>query len=154
MEIEIFKKTFGSKGGIIGTALVVLFIAYMVFEIMFLTGDLVVRDSVDIPDEEDLVAIEVTEPGEIHLVQVSTRRKERKLKFRLEGPDGEPVYEDSEWSTHKGMRSFDFNPTEAGTYKLFVNPGGGSYSQWGSASVQVYVNDRRKLTRVFGRLNF
>jgi hypothetical protein len=151
---EKIRRYLGTKYGLLGTGLAALLLVFMVFETFYLRGDLVARGSVNISSTGDLLAIKISEPWKVHLVEVSTGRRNTKLNFRLEGPLGAVLYEDTEYASHKGTRTFTFKPTTDGTYNLYVDPGALTLGGWGYARVEVYVNDRRLLRRIFGAFNF
>jgi len=124
-------------------------------EFVYLRGDLVARGTVRIASKNSFLSIMVDQPRKQYLVDVSTTgKRKRKLSFRLEDKTGRVIYRDTEYSSHKGSRTFTFRPEEQGIYKLYVNPGATVFGEWGYARVRVYVNDRRILTRMFGWFNF
>ena len=145
----------GKKFKIISIGVAVIVGLLTILEFVYLRGELVTRGSVNIANKNSSLLITVDQPLKQYLVDVSlTGRKKRKLSFRLVDRTGHVIYKDAEYYSHKGSRTFTFNPKEKGIYKLYVNPGITVFGEWGYARVRVYVNDRRILTRVFGWLNF
>lgn len=152
---EIFGNILGSNYPKIGVGVVALFFAFMVFEVLFLKGDLITSGSVHINDEFDYVEVWVDEPWTSYLVEVSTVKNKLKLNFRVEDQVGRDVYDDTENSSHNGMRIFSFEAMEEGTHRIYVNPGAIlTFGEGGYADVNVYVNDHRMLTRIFTWFNF
>jgi hypothetical protein len=152
---QIFSKLFPAKHGLIAAgAVVLLFFAFMLFELFFLKGDLVTSGTIRINNEYDSLAFRVDQPWENYLVEVSTGKKQRKLNIRLEDAIGRVIYKDTEYSSHKGSRTFAFEPKRNGTYRLYIDSGAISFGEWGYAKVRVYVNDHRIIARIFGWFNF
>jgi hypothetical protein len=146
-----------SKGLSVGLAL--LGAALFLVDFVVLRGEQVAYDSVSLSGSDPAV-LRLDRVREDHLVEVDTRKRVnrkqrgRAVKLRLEDPEGRLVYQSSELVAHK-ERSFSFTPTDAGEYRLYVEPNsllGGSSS--GSASVSVYVNDRRIFKPLFSFVSF
>ena len=133
---------------------IAFFVLLGFFEFFILRGDLVAKDSVRIDRMSDYIAILVDQPYQAYLVEVSTGGNQRKLSILLEDPLGRIIYEESEYTLHKGSRRFTFEPEERGTYTLYITDGAIGFGEQGYAKVRVYMNDNRILGRVFGFLNF
>ena len=150
MEIEISGN--GSKAKGLGVAATVLAIALALLDFVVLSGERVAHGSARLSGEEPAV-LEIARPGEVHLVEITTRRrrsgetKGRSVDYRLESPDGEILVEESELVSRKD-RYVSFVPVEAGEYLLYVEDQGLFGSTSGSASIDVFVNDRRLLRRL------
>jgi 5-methylcytosine-specific restriction endonuclease McrA len=145
---EPLRRFLGTKYGLISAGVMVLFFVAILFEFFYLQGDLVASGSVDIINTEDAFKISVDQSWKEYLVEISTGGRNRKLSFRLEGPEGLVLHEEMEYRSHKGDRNFTFRPPTIGTYTLFVDPGVLTYGGWGYARVRVYVNDRRIFNRI------
>ncbi len=121
-------------------------------DMVALEGQHVTSGSADLRDDSPPLVLRIDRAGEEHLVEISTRRRKhgetvgQTIAYRLTGPDGTVVHQDSELVNHK-KRFFDFVPTEPGDYLFEAEEnrlvGGGR----GSASVRVTVGDRRILSR-------
>jgi hypothetical protein len=142
--------------GAVGTVVVV---SLCLIDMIALRGDRVAHDSASF-DGHEPARIEITRPYEKHLVEVGTRyRRDRKtrgraIELRLLDPEGATVYETSELAARK-TRFFSFTPMVAGEYRLEVEENALLVkSTRGSADVDVYVNDRRMLGRLFAALPF
>ena len=133
---------------------IAFFVILGLLEFFILRGDLVAKDSIRVDRSSDYITILVDQPYQEYLVEVSTGKKERKLSFLLEDPLGRVIYEEYEYSLHKGSRRFTFEPDERGTYTLYVTDGAVGFGEHGYAKVRVFMNDNRFLGRVFGFLNF
>jgi hypothetical protein len=133
---------------------IALFVILGFLEFFILRGDLVARDSIRIDRRSDYIAILVDQPYQEYLVEASTGGNQRKLSILLEDPLGRIIYEESEYTLHKGSRRFTFEPEERGTYTLYITDGAIGFGEQGYAKVRVYMNDNRILGRVFGFLNF
>jgi hypothetical protein len=137
--------------GFVGTALVV---ALCLIDLIALRGERVAHARVSLGDGAPAL-IEIVQTGQKHLVEVSTRYRRngetrgRAVKIQLLDPEGTTVYDSSELTTHK-TRYFRFTPVVAGEYTLAVESNGLFVkSTRGSADIDVFVNDRRILARVF-----
>ncbi len=133
---------------------IAFFVILGLLEFFILRGDLVAKDSIRVDRRSDYIAILVDQPYQQYLVEVSTGKEKRKLSILLEDPLGRVIYEESEYSLHKGSRRFTFEPDERGTYSLYINDHAVGFGEHGYAKVRVYMNDNRILGRVFGFLNF
>jgi hypothetical protein len=146
------KKSFlGAHKGLVSTLLVVIFAALGFLEMVYLKGEQTAQGSIRIGDQNASLAIHVKTADQKHFVRIYTNKK-RTLKYQVLGPDDTIAYSNTELAKRKGYRSFTFHPKEAGTYRLFVDPGVFALGTWGNAKATVYVNDRRILTRVSGWL--
>ena len=136
-------------------AIAVVFAGFMFLDYTLLRGDSVGSATVSLRSD-DPARIEITQVDEVHLVAISTRRRQHNetkgiaIKYRLVDPDGTIVKESSELRSRKS-RYFEFTPDIPGTYELFAEEsmtllGSGR----GNATVRVYVNDRRVLGRIVG----
>jgi hypothetical protein len=149
MEIEIGGK--GSKAKGLGLAAIALAIALALLDFVVLRGDRVDHASARLAGDEPAV-LEIEQPGQKHLIEITTRRrrsgetKGRSIDYRLEDPDGSILLEDSELVSRK-KRYLSFEPEVAGEYRLYVEDQALLGSSSGSASIDVYVNDRRILRR-------
>lgn len=138
-----------------GIALGVLFAALALVDLVVLKGEHVASVSVDLSTEAAPGVIEVSRPGEPHLVVIGTRRRVRgeyrgqSVSWRLLAPDGQVIEKDSELIAHK-KRSFEFIPFEPGAYELHVAETSLLGGSRGSARVTVYLNDRRIIGPVLG----
>lgn len=143
-------------GSIVAVAVVVVL---LLLESTLLRGEQVARATVGLgPNEAETLAIDRV--GQKHVVEIDTRRRRRgetvgrAIKIRLEDPSGAVVYEDSEW-TAREERFFSFTPKVVGPYSISIQPSGVlSGSSSGTASVRVFVGDRRVLSRLFAALPF
>lgn len=145
MEIEIGGKSSKAKG--LGLAALALGIALALLDLVVLRGDRVDHASARLTGDQPAV-LEIDRPGQEHLIEITTRRrrngetKGRSIDYRLEDPNGRVVLEDSELVSRK-QRYLSFEPEVAGEYRLYVEDEGLFGSSSDSASVDVYVNDRR-----------
>jgi len=145
---EPLRRFLGTKLGLVSAGMMVLVFLGLLFEVFFLQGDLVASGSVDIVNTKDALKITVNQPWEEYLVEISTGSRKKKLNFRLEGPEGLVLHEDTEYRSRRRSRNFTFRPVTAGTYTLFVDPGALTYGGWGHARVKVYLHDRRILKKI------
>ncbi|MBW1683479.1 MAG: hypothetical protein JRS35_00300 [Deltaproteobacteria bacterium] len=143
----------GTRTGAASVAVVALGLALFLVDFVALRGERVAHDRAAIGGEPAL--LEIQRPGEKHLVEITTRRRQhgkthgRAIAWRLEDPSGIVVQQDSELTAHK-ERYFSFTPNVPGQYVLHVQGGGLVFkSASGSADVDVFVNDRRILARLF-----
>lgn len=149
MEIELGRD--GTKGKAIGAVAVGIAIALALLDIVVLRGEHVDGATVQLSEDRPGL-IEIHRVGEEHLVEISTRRrrggetKGRSVHYRLEDPDGRVIAESSELVHHK-TRYIRFEPVTTGEYRIYVDDSGLLGRSRGSASVSVYVNDRRILAR-------
>jgi len=138
-----------------GIALGIVFFSLAMVDFVALKGEHVASANVSLRADSSPGVIDVSRPGEEHLVQISTRKrshgesKGRSIAWRLVAPDGTTVEEDSELVSHK-KRFFEFLPVEEGAYELHVEETVLLGSGNGTASVAVYVNDRRILGPLIG----
>ena len=139
------------KGGRAGIIVVGLFLAYSIFETIWLRGDLVAYGRIAITSPRNFVEFTVKKGSQKYTIEVYTRQKS-KLHVKLVDSSGKVLYEDTEYASHKGSRSFTFKPPKEGRYRLYVGLGPLSFYTFTRASVSVYVNDRRILPRVLGRI--
>ena len=142
-----------TRGGAASVAVVALAVALFLVDFVALRGERVAHDRAAIGGEP--VLLEIQRLGEKHLVEITTRRRQhgktqgRAIAWRLEDPSGIVVKQDSELTAHK-ERYFSFTPNVPGQYVLHVQGGGLVFkSGSGSADVDVFVNDRRILARLF-----
>ncbi len=149
---EFFRKIRSFKGGWIGVAIVAVFLLLTVFDFYWLRGELVARRSFPISSHRNFLELKVKKVSEPHLVRVYTRKKQ-KLHIRLLGPDGNVLYDDTEYGRHKGERFFRFIPQKRGKYRVCVSVGPLSFSTYNRVIVSVYVNDRRILPKILGHFN-
>jgi hypothetical protein len=145
---EPLRRFLGTRYGLISAGVMVLVFLGILFEVLYLQGDLVASGSVDIVNTSDDFKITVTQPWEEYLVEISTGSRKKRLNFRLVGPEGFVFHEDVEYLSSKGNRHFTFTPPKAGIYTLFVDPGALTYGGWGHAHVKVYIHDRSILKKV------
>jgi len=151
MDIQIGSSS-ASKARGLGIGAIALAVALALLDFVVLRGDSVASDTARLSGESPAV-IEVQRVGEEHLIEITTRRRRngetrgRSVDYRLEGPDGRVLLEESEIVTRK-ERYATFEPTVAGEYRLFVSDEGLLGSGSGSARVRVLVNDRRLLRRL------
>jgi hypothetical protein len=143
----------GTRGGPASLAVVALGLALFLVDFVALRGERVAHDRADLGGEPAL--LEIQRVGEKHLVEITTRRRHhgethgRTIAWRLEDPSGIVVQQDSELTVHK-ERYFSFTPNVPGRYTLHVEGSGLVFkSGSGSADVDVFVNDRRILARLF-----
>ena len=143
----------GTRTGAASVAVVALGLALFLVDFVALRGERVAHDRAAIGGEPAL--LEIQRLGEKHLVEITTRRRQhgktqgRAIAWRLEDPSGIVVQQDSELTAHK-ERYFSFTPNVPGQYVLHVEGGGLVFqSTSGSADVDVFVNDRRILARLF-----
>ena len=146
-------KFLGTKYGLVSAGVVVILLVGLLFEFLYLQGDLIASGSVDIVNKKDAFEITVTQPWKEYLVEISTAGRQRKLIYRLVGPEGMVLHEDIEYESRKGARTFTFKPSMSGTYTLYVDPGVLTYGGWGYAYVKVYINDRRLFHRILDWFN-
>ena len=138
-----------------GLALGVLVVALALVDSIALRGDPVMSGSASLRPDSSPVQIDVTRPGEKHLVRITTRRTVRgetrgkSIAYRLLDPEGRTVAEESEALSHK-VRSFTFVPDAAGSYALYTEETTLIGNGRGSAFVEVTVNDHRVLSRLLG----
>ncbi len=143
----------GTRSKAASVAVVALGAALLLVDFVALRGERVAHDRAAIGGEPAL--LEIQRPGEKHLVEITTRRRQhgktqgRTIAWRLEDPSGIVVKQDSELTAHK-ERYFSFTPNVPGQYVLHVQGGGLVFkSGSGSADVDVFVNDRRIMARLF-----
>jgi len=148
---EKLKGLFSIKAGPYAIVIIGLFVAYLVFEMIWLKGDIVAHKKVRLTSARNFLEFKAEEVSSPYLVQVSTRKKQ-KLHIRLVDSAGEVLYEDTEYASHRGTRSFTFKPPSEGRYRVYVDFGPLSLSAHSTASIRIYVNDRRILTRILDRL--
>lgn len=129
-------------------------VALALMDIVVLRGERVGRASIPF-DRDEPAVFRLERIGERHTFEITTRRYRRgehlgrTVGWRLEDPHGQVVVEGSEITAHK-ERFFDYTPTVAGDYTLHVEDEGlVLQSRRGSARVDVYVGDRRILSRLF-----
>ena len=137
----------------LGFVVLAVFIGIVLFDANYLAGDLIAKGSVSIDNQHDFFMVKMDTPGEKYLIEVSTGALKTPLTYRLISPDGEVAFEDKEYGSHKGIRSFDFVPLEGGQYRLYVNPGPKFSARWGEARIQVWENNRRVISKLFGQFN-
>lgn len=137
-----------TKYALVSAGVVVLLFVGLLFQLLYLQGDLIASGSVDIANKRDAFQISLTQPWKEYLVEISTAGQQRKLSYRLVGPEGMVLHEDIEYESHKGARTFTFKPPVSGTYTLYVDPGILTYGGWGYAYVKVYIQNRRLLHRI------
>ena len=148
----------GPKAKIVSGLAVALVVLAMLAEMTLLRGKTVADVRVGLGVDET-ATFAVHEVGKAHLVEVRATRSRRgkaegrRLKLRLEDPDGEVVYESDEWASRK-ERFFSFTPKVDGTYTIFAEPELLSGSSTGHARVKVLVGDRRVLARLFAAMPF
>lgn len=149
------KNRFGFKSKLATGIAIGLMLLVMVLEWTVLRGDQIAQMTIRLSAKEAGI-IKVEQPGQTHLVEIDTRRgrksKGKRINMRLEDPDGAVIYESSELASRK-ERFFSFTPKVAGPYKLHLELGMLSGSSR-SASVRVFVNDRRVLARIMAALPF
>jgi hypothetical protein len=143
----------GTRGGAASIAVAALAIVLFLVDFVALRGERVAHDRAALGGGPAL--LEIQRLGEKHLVEITTRRRHhgktqgRTIAWRLEDPSGNVVQQDSELTAHK-ERYFSFTPNVPGQYVLHVQGGGLVFkSASGSADVDVFVNDRRILARLF-----
>jgi hypothetical protein len=138
-----------------GIALGVLVVVLALVDMVVLKGEFVSSASISLQPDTSPGIIEISRPGEKHLVQISTRRRVRgeyvgqSVAWRLVAPDGTLIEEESELLSHK-KRFFEFLPAQAGPYALHMEESTLLGSARGTASVSVYVGDRRILGPLLG----
>ncbi len=137
------------RGGPVAIILIALFVAYSIFEAIWLRGDLVASRTLTITGPNNFVQFRVKKPSQEYLIRIRTRKK-RKLSVRLVDTKGTVYYKDNEYASHK-TRSFAFKPPSSGTYRVYVESGPLSFTTYARASVSVYTNDRRVLTKILDR---
>jgi len=118
-----------------------------------LKGDLVAHQRLAVAGSSKFVEFTVKNASKVHLIQVRTDKKQ-KLQIRLLDSKGKVLYENTEYVAHKGSRSFTFTPPREGKYKLYVGLSPLGFSTYYRVGVSVYVNDRRLLPRILGRMKF
>jgi len=137
-----------------GIALGFLVFALVGVDFVVLKGEPVTSGSLSLQSDSAPLTLSISRPGEEHLVEIRTRKRVRgddkgqSIAYRLVGPSGMTVVEDSELVSHK-KRFFDFIPVQAGEYSLYAEETKLLGSGRGSASVRVTVGDRRVLSRLF-----
>ncbi len=143
----------GTRGGAASVGVVALAALLVLVDFVVLRGDRVAHDRAALGGEP--ARLEIQQTGEKHLVEITTRRRQhgktqgRAIAWRLEDPSGNVVQQDSELTMHK-ERYFSFTPNVPGQYALHVEGGGLVFkSASGSADVDVFVNDRRIMARLF-----
>ena len=145
-EIDPKLKTWGIALGIAVFALVGV-------DFVVLKGENVASGRVSLRSDSAPVLLSISQAGKKHLVEISTRRNRKgetvgqSIAYRLVGPDGTTVAEDSEIISHK-KRFFGFVPSHAGEYSLHAEETKLVGSGQGSARVNVTVGDRRMHSRL------
>jgi hypothetical protein len=157
--IEISTGQLSGRNKTLGAVGAVVVVALCLIDLIALRGDRVAHDTAYF-DGSEPARIEITRPYEKHLVEVSTRYRRnretrgRAVELRLLDPEGTTVYASSEIAARK-TRFFSFTPMIAGEYQLQVEENAILMkSTRGSADVEVFVNDRRLLGRLFSALPF
>ena len=121
-------------------------------DFIVLKGEPVTSGTVNLRAQSEPTVLSISRAGEHHLVEISTRKRVRgetkgqSISWRLVGPEGRLVAEDSEIVSHK-KRFFDFFPTQPGDYELHVEETKLIGSSRGTGHVRVTVGDRRVLSR-------
>jgi hypothetical protein len=143
----------GARGGAASIAVVALGAALFLVDFVALRGERVASGRAALGGEP--AVLEIQRAGQKHLVEIATRRRQhgetrgRTIAWRLEDPSGNVVQQDSELTAHK-ERYFSFTPGVPGRYLLHVEGDGLIFkSTSGSAEIDVFVNDRRVLPRIF-----
>jgi len=107
--------------------------------------------------------------GDPHRMTVSSRRNKMALAWALYDPLGEIITENREVKRNKGLRFYDFTPSEEGAYKVKVERLRGALAGGAvdvdrrgvdvnphrreAVSVRVTVNDRRIVMPLLSRLS-
>ena len=150
---EVFSRL-GPRAKIFAIIGVVLLIGLFVLDFFVLKGERVASGSVKMGDKEDYMVIPVTEQFEDHYVTIrsggsGSRKREYRLSIRLVDPVGNELYSDSEILSSNKTRGFTFEPFEVGEHRLYVDHHGILSGTSRSAKVQVYINDRRFISKLF-----
>jgi len=148
--ISKLQKIWSLKGGPPAIIVILVLAAYGIFETIWLRGDLVAHERITITGPNNFVAFKVEKASHKYFISIRTRKK-RKLSIKLVDSQGRVHYEDNEYASHK-TRSFTFEPPVPGTYCVYVKSGPLSFTTFSKASISIYVNDRRLLTRVLDTL--
>ncbi len=147
--LDTAKKVWSFRGGPVGVLIAALFIAYAIFETVFLGGDLVSSKRVVVTGPNNFLEFKVQEPDQEYLIRIYTGKK-MKLSVRLVDSGGKVYHEDTEYAGHKS-RSITFTPPHPGLYRVYVGLGPLNFSTYAKASVSVYINDKRVLTKILDR---
>jgi len=137
----------GLKGALFTAAVIALVGGLAVLDTFYLKGEKLSQGSVKIHDADVYLSVPVSPSQTKYLVEVYTE-KSVTLRFRVEGPDGQFLYHNTESGDRKGRRVFVFEPRLQGVHKLFVGTGVSTPDAWGDAAITIHVNDRRVLPRI------
>ncbi len=141
-----------SKLKVTGVITGLIAFAVVGLDFVVLKGETVASGSVGLRVDGDPMVFSISQPLEEHLVEISTRKRERgetrgrAISYRIVGPDGNTVLEDSEIVNRK-KRFIEFVPLEAGEYTLHAEEVKLLGGERGRGYVDVTVNDRRILSR-------
>ncbi len=145
MAIDSKQKTWSIVLGLIVFALVSV-------DFVVLKGERVAGGTVNLSASSPPLVLPVSQTGVPHLVEIATRKhsnnetKGRTISYRLTGPDGSLIAEDSEMVSRK-KRFFEFTPTSAGDHSLRAQEATLIGSGRGTGHVDVTVGDRRTISR-------
>lgn len=138
-----------SKKVLIPLIAIVSFLCLLIFENIFLCGEVIHREQISLPDQGELkVTFPVIEPGGKLCLEISTTDNYR-LSYSLRNPQGKEVQAVKERALNDNhLHTCQFSPQQAGEYEVVITEANG----WGSRSVinlvdyaelRILKNDRR-----------